>query len=299
MNRERLLERRAQLPGDGDRGLGVHHLRQEDAELVAAQPGDRVALTEALLEPETDLLQQLVAARMAERVIDLLEAVEVHDHHGRGHVVAAGRGERVTDAVVEERAVGQVRERVVERLVLVHLGLVPKRLRRPGDDPEENAVEHCEREEDEERVVLRPVADAGLDSRIGDRDLHGARRPAERLEPERDVDGQVAAGTVSDDPPAQREPDVVRERHPAVDLAPPRRVDDLQGAVPDGDPLDVLLVLGPVERLVDREHLRLREPVLQVVLGEETLDFRARDRERLLRRVVDRALRDPALKVVL
>ena len=143
VDRERLLERGAQLPGDGHRGLRVHHLREEDAELVAAQPRDRVALTEALREPEADLLQQLVAARMAERVVDLLEAVEVHDHHGRGHVVAARRGERLTDAVVEERAVGQVRERVVERLVLVDLRLLPERLRRAGDDPEEDAVEHA------------------------------------------------------------------------------------------------------------------------------------------------------------
>jgi hypothetical protein len=165
---------------------------------------------------------------MAERVVDLLEAVEVHDHHGRGHVVAARRRERLADAVVEERAVGEVRERVVERLVLVDLRLVPERLRRAGDDPEQDAVEHGEPQEDQERVVLGPIADAGLDPRVGDRDLDGTRRPPERLQPERDVDGQVAARTVRDHPAAQRETDVVRERHPAVDLAPSRRVDNLE-----------------------------------------------------------------------
>src|SRR5215203_28739 len=165
--------------------------------------------------------QQLVAARMAERVVDLLEVVEVHDHHGRGNVVAARRGKRVTDAVVEERPVGEVRERVVEGLVLVDLRLVLKRFRGTGDDPEQDAVEHGEPDEDQERVALRPVSDAGLDPRVGDRDLDSSRRPPERLQPKRNIDGQIAAGAVGEDPAAQREADVVRQRHPAVDLAPP------------------------------------------------------------------------------
>ena len=111
---------------------------------------------------------------------------------------------------------------IVEGLVLVDLGLVPERFRGTGDDPEQDAVEHREPEKDQERIVLRSVADAGLDPRVGDGDLDSSGRPAERLQPERDIDGQIAAGAVSEDPAAQREADVVRQRHPAVDLAPPR-----------------------------------------------------------------------------
>ena len=62
---------------------------QEHAELVPAEPRDRVALAEAVGKAEADLLQQLVAAGVAKGVVDLLEAVEVDEHHAPRHVLAA------------------------------------------------------------------------------------------------------------------------------------------------------------------------------------------------------------------
>ena len=56
----------------------------------------------------------MIAGLVPEAVVDHLEVVEVDEHDGRG-----GRGpavERVLDALAEEAAVGQSRQRIVECL---------------------------------------------------------------------------------------------------------------------------------------------------------------------------------------
>ena len=50
---------------------------QQDRELVAAEPGERVALPQTRLEPARHRDQQLVADQVAETVVDDLEAIEV------------------------------------------------------------------------------------------------------------------------------------------------------------------------------------------------------------------------------
>jgi hypothetical protein len=77
------LERRLEDlvdPVDG----GLHVLvapaaRQQDGELVAAEAGDGAQRVHGAHQPQADLAQQLVAQEVAERVVDLLEAVEVED----------------------------------------------------------------------------------------------------------------------------------------------------------------------------------------------------------------------------
>ena len=193
VNREWLLEGRPQLARDRNGRLGVEHLREQHAELVPAEARDGVALAKGVAEPDADLLQQLVAARMPEGVVDLLEAVEVHDHHRGRDVVPARRCERRVDAVVEERPVRQVGQGVMERLVLVHLGLMAQGSRGTGDDPEHDPVEDGETHEDQHRVVVRPPANARLDLRVRDGDLDCACRMAARLEPQRHVDVEAGA----------------------------------------------------------------------------------------------------------
>ena len=67
-----------------------------------------------------DLVEEQVAVVVAERVVDLLEAVEVHEHHRDARAVALGGEDRLGGAVAEQRAVGQPGEVVVQRAVLVH-----------------------------------------------------------------------------------------------------------------------------------------------------------------------------------
>ena len=74
-------ERRGQLgtdaPAESLRVYGIGDVRQQDDELVAAEPGDAVAFAQDACQARADLLQQQVTVVMAERVVDLLEAVEV------------------------------------------------------------------------------------------------------------------------------------------------------------------------------------------------------------------------------
>jgi hypothetical protein len=63
-------------------------------------------------EAFTDLLEQLVADVMPERVVDLLEAVEVNEQ--KRHSPAAG--ERFVDRLVEPSPVGEPRKLVGVRL---------------------------------------------------------------------------------------------------------------------------------------------------------------------------------------
>ena len=67
-----------------------------------------------------DLLQQAVARVVAERVVDLLEVVEVDQHHGGGDVGARGR-RCIACSMRSRKSVrfGQAGERVVQRLVLL------------------------------------------------------------------------------------------------------------------------------------------------------------------------------------
>ena len=84
---------------------------EQDRELVAAQPGRGVGGAQRLLQPLADLVQQLVAGGVAERVVDGLEVVEVHEQHGDRLVVALLALDRVRDAVPEQRAVREVGDR--------------------------------------------------------------------------------------------------------------------------------------------------------------------------------------------
>jgi hypothetical protein len=56
---------------------------------------------------------------MAQRVVDLLEPVEVEDHQRDPGPVAARGEDRLLRAVVEQASVRQVGQRIVEREVLV------------------------------------------------------------------------------------------------------------------------------------------------------------------------------------
>src|ERR1700737_5188506 len=56
---------------------------------------------------------------MPQAVIDVLEAVEIDEKHaGDRPNLPPGPGERVLEAIQEERAVGQIGERIVQDLVL-------------------------------------------------------------------------------------------------------------------------------------------------------------------------------------
>ena len=97
---------------------------QQD-ELVAAQARHRVRGTHAFQQALRHPLQQQVSHCVAECVVHLLEAVQVHKQQRQQGLVALRPGQRGFQAVEKQLAVGQVRKLVVLRHLLqsiAHLG---------------------------------------------------------------------------------------------------------------------------------------------------------------------------------
>ena len=90
----------------------------DDGEFVAADAGDGVGLAQQRAQPLADFLDELVAGIVAERVVDLLEAVEIEHQQGDLLARAAIAGQRLGQAILEQGAVGEAGELVVQRLVL-------------------------------------------------------------------------------------------------------------------------------------------------------------------------------------
>src|SRR6266852_806290 len=104
---------REQLPGDlGQRGR-VAQLLDQQHELVSAEARDDVALAHAVCQALGGFLQHPVAELVAERVVDVLETVEVHEEERDGPRVTFRPGERALELLVEQYPVGQAREMVV------------------------------------------------------------------------------------------------------------------------------------------------------------------------------------------
>src|SRR5919109_953356 len=132
---------------------------------------------ERLEDPVGDvrrLLEDAVARRVAEAVVDGLEVVEVDEHDADGGRASLGAHERLLDAVGEEGAVGEIRHRVVRCLMgeLFLVGLARANVAAVQDDPvhvlvaQEIRVLHLELEPGPvavpkqalQRVRLRPLA---------------------------------------------------------------------------------------------------------------------------------------------
>ena len=98
------LRRACQEVGRHPLGLGLVGLGQDHGELVAAQPGQRVAVAQALGQHRPGAPDQLVADRVAQRVVGVLEVVQVERDHGAGAVVALGGRQLAGEGGVEAAA---------------------------------------------------------------------------------------------------------------------------------------------------------------------------------------------------
>ena len=102
------LRQRSRLGGIGDRGL-------HDDEFVAAHPRDGVGVADQGAQPLGDDLQQLVAGRMAERIVDGLELIEI-EVVNRHHLLAMNAlAQRLFEPLVQQHAIGEIGQRVVVR----------------------------------------------------------------------------------------------------------------------------------------------------------------------------------------
>ncbi|KQW97190.1 hypothetical protein ASC94_10405 [Massilia sp. Root418] len=99
---------------EAQRGLFDQHQH----ELVAAQARHGVAVAHRGLQPARHQPEHFVAGLVAQRVVDLLELVQVHQQHRHQCLVALGRVQRLLQPVPQQVAVGQAGQRIVVDFVL-------------------------------------------------------------------------------------------------------------------------------------------------------------------------------------
>ena len=114
-NFERLVERNANLFGDGLRvDVVLDHFEQHD-KLVAADARGRVGLADHAADTLGHGLEQEVADRVSEVVVDRLETVEINEQHRHPFIVPAGGSEGVFGPFDQQAPVGQPGQRIVPR----------------------------------------------------------------------------------------------------------------------------------------------------------------------------------------
>ena len=90
-------------------------MRQEDRELVAADPEHPVGGSKLPAEDAAHLDEQIVSDGVTGGVVDGLEVVDVDEQHGEVHPVADAEGEQALELLLEGAVVGEPRQGVLER----------------------------------------------------------------------------------------------------------------------------------------------------------------------------------------
>jgi hypothetical protein len=91
---------------------------QQDPELVASKPSDDVALAHPTREQARNLDERLIAGLVAERVVDVLQAVQIDEQHRRTLAVTLNAVDQPLERAHEAAAVGKVDEEVLMRQLI-------------------------------------------------------------------------------------------------------------------------------------------------------------------------------------
>ena len=103
------------LAGNAAHGLDILHVGQSNQKFVAALPADRVGVAQRGGETLGHLLEQQVAHRMPQGVVDLLEMVQIQVQQRQLALAALAPGLGKIETVTKQDPVGQAGERVVVR----------------------------------------------------------------------------------------------------------------------------------------------------------------------------------------
>ena len=98
------------LVGHQDRVRSVRHLGQQDQELITAVAADRVRGPHRRRKATRQPLERLVANGVTERVVDLLEVVQVHEQKPQARAVPPRDGNRAGEPIEQQHAIGQLRQ---------------------------------------------------------------------------------------------------------------------------------------------------------------------------------------------
>ena len=124
------------------------------------KPRNDVGVTYRVLQPLGHRLQKHVAAGVAQRVVDLLELVQVDEVNG-AHIVDSPFVERLLHAVAQHRAVGQTGQSVEPRQ-MIDLGLGDLALGDVLDEDHHAAVLHRLHGEFERSPVRQVQSEGGI-----------------------------------------------------------------------------------------------------------------------------------------
>src|ERR1700686_2980187 len=95
--------------------IRIGYLRKQNHELVSALTADGVRTAHAGHQPSGNGLQKLVADGVSERIIYVFESIQIDKHHGSRYRPTASQRNRLSDPVIEHKAVGQVFHSIVLR----------------------------------------------------------------------------------------------------------------------------------------------------------------------------------------
>src|SRR5262249_54542708 len=95
-----------------DSRAGLRRLSKRDDEFLTAPSRDEVALARDAREDTRDSLENRVPGVVAERVVDLLEVVDVEEEHAHRKELLVRRGARFLDPLDERSPIEEPRERV-------------------------------------------------------------------------------------------------------------------------------------------------------------------------------------------
>ena len=150
----------------------------------------RVLLAQRPLEAPREHLEQAVAVLVPERVVDLLEAVEVEEDDRELRPVPAGLLERSRGGGPEQRAIRESRERIVVGEMLVLRDLLAQPSRRAPGEAEERRPEQKQASDEHDRDLGAVVPHLGCDRRVVEVELQDGRIGIGAAAGERRVDAE-------------------------------------------------------------------------------------------------------------
>ncbi len=98
-----------------DRVLRVSDTRKQDRKFIPTQMTDHIAVAHTGEQPLCDGLQQAIADRVAPRIVDVPEAIQIEEHYGQFLFLGLRRGDLLRQPLNEHRSIGQDRQAVVLR----------------------------------------------------------------------------------------------------------------------------------------------------------------------------------------
>ena len=81
-------------------------MRQYDYKLVPADTRDRVAVTQCTRQPPGEFAQHVISHGMPQRVVDVLETVQIQKHHRHLPALPARMRQRLRKSIMEQATVG-------------------------------------------------------------------------------------------------------------------------------------------------------------------------------------------------